>query len=85
MIVTRDEIIDACDSIAVKMENGLCSAFRWNADLPDYLMELGAPYPRRHRLEESYFWPRTAQGREQRLLFLAFMLTWADEISGEQK
>ena len=84
MIVTRDEIIDACDSIAVKLENGLCSAFRWNADLPDYLMELGAPYPRRYRPEESYFWPRTTQGREQRLMFLAFMLTWHKDLENDR-
>jgi hypothetical protein len=85
MIVTRDEILDAIDRLymsASDLNCGLCSAFDvWSrndelhCDLPEFLSRLGGkPFG------IGYFWPTTRQGRQQRLLFLAFMLTWLDEI-----
>jgi hypothetical protein len=75
MILTRDEILDAIDRIQRRQIIGLCFAFQCS-QMMDYLADLGAD------VWEKYKWPTNEQGRQQRLLFLAFMLTWHDDITG---
>ena len=77
MIVTRNEILDAIKRLQERMfldaTATLCWAFAWDMRVARYLEALGAS-------EGSYKWRLNEQGHEQRLLFLAFMLTWHDEI-----
>lgn len=78
MIVTRDEILDAIDwdwTDTISYEPCLCHAFGWAKDLVPYLITLGASS------SNAYKWPCTERGRQQRLLFLAFMLAWYDDIA----
>jgi hypothetical protein len=76
MIVTRDEILDAIDRIQTDEATGLCTAFR-SSRICDFLGVLMLPTERWH---VCWYWPVTYEGREQRLMFLAFLLTWHDEI-----
>lgn len=61
--------------------DGLCYAFRGSLKgnsyevLPSLLIELGADEDDRG----VYFWPQTRAGFEQRMMFLAFLLTWDEE------
>jgi hypothetical protein len=77
MIVTRDDILQAADRIQRDDATGLCSAFR-DSGICRFLDATGA------NTYLCWYWPITPEGREQRLMFLAFMLTWHDEITGHQ-
>jgi hypothetical protein len=82
MIVTRDETLDAID----RMTEGadcLCAAFDWKFDWPlvDSLPRLLNALGGRTR-GIGYFWPEDEIN--QRLLFLAFLLTRHDDITGAQ-
>jgi hypothetical protein len=93
MIVTRDEIVSVANMIAFNDQRALCPAFasangphKYNVkrylDVPKYLNSLGG----KGRGHPAWYWNGdTEQGRDQRLMFLAFMLTWHDDITGEGK
>ena len=73
MIVTRDEILIAIDRIQRDDATGLCVAFG-DTGICRYLDATGA------NTRGWWYWPNTLEGRDQRLMFLAFMLTWYDWI-----
>ena len=98
MIVTRDEILDAIDEMYRDGNVGLCEAFSaglpwWQSHASERISpseRISRDFCRFLRAtggkgsHHTYFWPTNSiEGDDQRLLFLAFMLTWADEISGE--
>lgn len=87
----RDDIVDVCDMRMELLETGedevfgLCNTFdrvlhnrgSYGAYemLPKALKIVGG----RTGDDYGYFWPRTRKGNAQRLMFLAFMLTWWDD------
>jgi hypothetical protein len=77
MKVSRDEILDAIEQMMRDCYSAdcLCEAFDFNKDhvLPPFLRALGGK-PR----GLGYFWP--VGEIDQRLMFLAFLLTWYDWI-----
>lgn len=89
MRVTRDQIIGAANRIAVGRSRALCSAFAaefergifgtplLNAyfEVPKFLRSLGG---RARNID--WYWPDSKKGCDQRLVFLAFMLVWYDDI-----
>jgi hypothetical protein len=89
MIVTRDEILDAIDEMYRDGNVGLCEAFcagvpwwksanleRITRGLCRFLRATGGK-----GAQDTYFWSTNSrEGDQQRLLFLAFMLTWYDEL-----
>jgi hypothetical protein len=59
---------------------GLCAAFqrlKYGVPVTEILTKLGGEAD-----NAGYFWPRDEQGRAQRLMMLAFMLTWLEDTDG---
>lgn len=79
--VDRNEIVDAINylnDVSNYPGLGLCWAFnRYNGDVVDFLRAFGGTEV------NAWFWPLTDEGRQQRLMFLAFMLTWYDDMEAE--
>jgi hypothetical protein len=87
MIVTRDEILNAIKRIQTGEAAGLCEAFigvpwwwsnhadRESRKLCRFLRATGG-----RGKHSTYFWSFGYQAKDQRLMFLAFMLTWYDEL-----
>ena len=93
MIVTRDEILDAVKQMYKQDVVGLCEAFcagipwwqsdqaeRISLDLCKFLRATGG-----RGTHYSYFWTLNKEAHNQRLLFLAFMLTWLEDIEDETR
>lgn len=74
MILTRDEILDAVEyTVLARRPPPLLAAFRWRAEIVDFIYELADG--------QNWDWDNNEQGRQQRLLFLAFLLTWRDDLT----
>ena len=94
MIVTRDEILDAIDEMYRDGNVGLCEAFSagvpwWQSKASERISRNLCRFLRAKGGKGShhtYFWlTNSIEGDQQRLVFLAFMLTWHDDITGEGK
>jgi hypothetical protein len=77
MILTRDEILDAIDRTQSRKSLTIADAFSTARDTSiwDYMGALGLFSKGGGFSRDDW-----GEGREQRLLFLAFLLTWHDEI-----
>lgn len=85
--VTRKQIETVAMFIHSHEYGGLCAAFSYAAPvfrgrkryITDFLDACGG-----RRNSDFYYWPLNARGKRQRLTFLAFMLTWHDELTKAQ-
>ena len=84
--LTRNQVIRAVNYAADPQRSemlGMCCWFdvsnkvaKWRSFyniIPTFLLSIGG------RANSEYFWTRDEEGREQRLLMLAFMLTWMED------
>lgn len=55
---------------------GLCYAFDHELPVERILCKLGAA----EVFSGAYYWPLSEEGRDQRLMMLAFMLTWLEDV-----
>lgn len=74
MILTRDEILDAIDYTAKRKHPTMGAAFKGRYEIWAFLDSIS--------IRSEWGWDTGERDRDQRLLFLAFLLTWHDDITG---
>lgn len=89
----RNQVLGAIENIAQEHSIGLCRASRrWSRSQKRYdrLRDLVIPYLEHLGAKPGTVWkwpsePDDRDARNQRLMFLAFMLTWLDDAHGVEE
>ena len=83
--LTRNQILNAIDLSMAEQNRGLCGAFIDNTfKTHDFIRATGGKQWRDEGGASGYFWAPGALN-PQRLMFLAFMLTWQEDIERNKR